>query len=59
MGVPKKRRSYTRRHKRRTHHALKTVTLATCTNCGEPVMPHRICPHCNFYRGKRVALSED
>ncbi|MBI1861100.1 MAG: 50S ribosomal protein L32 [Deltaproteobacteria bacterium] len=59
MGVPKKRRSYTRRHKRRSHHACGTVSLAKCTNCGEPVAPHRMCPNCNFYKGKLIEAVKD
>ena len=54
MGVPKKRRSYTRRLKRRSHHALAKQSLVNCSNCGEPTLPHRVCPHCSYYKGKQV-----
>lgn len=52
MGVPKKRRSYTRKKKRRSHQALDQVSLVKCSNCGEPKLPHRICPSCHYYKGK-------
>lgn len=59
MGVPKKRHSLTRRLKRRSHHALTKACLVTCSNCGEPTLPHRVCPHCNYYKGKRALNVED
>jgi large subunit ribosomal protein L32 len=59
VGVPKKRRSYTRRHLKRAHHALGKISLVTCTNCGEPTLPHRVCPHCNHYKGKLAFPVED
>ena len=59
MAVPKKGRSYTRQHKRRSHLALKKVTLVNCTNCGEPTLPHRMCPNCNSYKGKQILAPKD
>ncbi len=29
-------------------------TLVSCTNCGNKIMRHRVCPKCGFYRGKQV-----
>lgn len=59
MAVPKKRRSYTRRHKRRSHHALGKVNYVNCPQCGDPTLPHRVCPNCNMYKGKRILAVED
>ncbi len=59
MGVPKKKRSYTRRHLRRANHALKQVNLSSCSNCGEQQQPHRICSNCGYYKGKRILNVED
>lgn len=59
MAVPKKRRSYMRRHTRRAHHALKSINLSPCPNCKEPALPHRACPSCHTYKGKRVVNVED
>lgn len=58
MAVPKKRRSYTRRHKRRANHALVAVNYAKCAECGEPVLAHRVCAQCGMYKGKRVLIVE-
>ena len=58
MAVPKKRRSYTRRHKRRANHALEQVNYVKCAQCGEPTLPHRICGGCGMYKGKRILTIE-
>ncbi len=57
MGVPKKRTSKMRRDRRRAaNNSLKTaVQVVKCANCGAPTVPHRICPACGFYDGKKVA----
>jgi large subunit ribosomal protein L32 len=57
MGVPKKRTSKMRRDRRRAgNNKLKTgVQVIKCANCAAPTMPHRICPACGFYNGKKVA----
>ena len=54
MAVPKKRTSHSRKGKRRSHLALKKISLAKCPECGEPALPHRVCPSCNRYKGKLV-----
>ncbi|MFO0597651.1 MAG: 50S ribosomal protein L32 [Myxococcaceae bacterium] len=57
MGVPKKRTSKMRRDKRRSaNNKLKSpVQLNACANCGAAVQPHRVCPSCGFYKGKKVS----
>lgn len=59
MGVPKKRRSIMKKRMRRAHHALTRLSLSKCPNCGEPALPHRVCSHCNMYKGKKVLDLED
>ena len=36
------------------------VDLATvaCPNCGEPHMPHRVCPECGYYKNRTVVAVE-
>ena len=50
------RMRHTRAHtaNRRSHHALKAPTLATCTNCGSHHRPHHMCQDCGFYKGRVV-----
>ena len=54
MPNPKRRHSRARRDKRRAHDALVAVSLSDCPNCHEKKLPHRVCPHCGFYRGRLV-----
>lgn len=54
MAVPKKRTSKQRKRKRRTHYKAEPVTVHSCPNCGDPKVPHRVCPTCGHYRGEAV-----
>jgi large subunit ribosomal protein L32 len=47
---------HTRAHtaNRRSHHALKTPTVAACSNCGASHRPHHMCLECGFYKGRQV-----
>ena len=54
MPNPKRRRSKTRTAKRRTGDALKPKSLSECPQCHEKKAPHRICPHCGYYRQRQV-----
>lgn len=54
MAVPKKKTSKSRRDMRRAHHALKTVNVAECPNCGEIKRPHHVCGSCGHYDGREV-----
>lgn len=54
MAVPKKRTSKQRKRKRRTHYKAETPQTDTCPNCGDPKLPHHVCPTCGHYRGEAV-----
>lgn len=54
MAVPKKKTSKSKRNMRRSHHALKTVSLVECANCGEKKRPHHLCEACGHYNGREV-----
>lgn len=54
MPNPKRRHSAQRRDKRRTHDKATIPTLSTCSNCGAPVLQHRVCGECGYYRGKQA-----
>ena len=58
MAVPKKRTSKQRKRKRRTHYKAEPVTVGTCPKCGDPKVPHRICPSCGYYRDVAVLQIE-
>ncbi len=57
--MPHPRFSQTRTAKRRTHDALETRQLSTCSNCGAAVMYHHVCPECGYYRGKLAIAKGD
>ncbi len=52
MPHPTRRFSKTRTLKRRTHDKATDPTISVCSNCGAPVLYHRVCPECGYYRGK-------
>lgn len=54
MPNPKRRHSKRRGRLRRTHYKLEATELSKCTQCGKSRIPHRICPHCGYYKGKQV-----
>lgn len=54
MANPKRRHSKARRDKRRAHDAMKVPALTVCPNCQEKILPHRVCPHCGYYKGEQV-----
>jgi large subunit ribosomal protein L32 len=54
MANPKRRHSKARRNKRRSHDALSAPSSSLCSNCGEVKLPHRVCGHCGYYRGREV-----
>ena len=58
MPNPKRRHSKARKNKRRTHDFITPPPLGECPNCHEPKPPHRVCPHCGYYRGRPVVAVE-
>jgi len=54
MPHPKRKISTTRRDKRRTHYKAEAPTLSLCSHCGAPVLYHRVCNECGYYRGKQA-----
>jgi large subunit ribosomal protein L32 len=54
MAVPKRRTSKSRKGMRRSHWKLSTPAIATCSHCGQVVMPHRVCPNCGYYKGRKI-----
>ncbi|MBX5496107.1 MAG: 50S ribosomal protein L32 [Bryobacteraceae bacterium] len=54
MPNPKRRHSKRRTSTRRAHDGLAKPILSECSNCHEPKLPHRVCPHCGKYKGREV-----
>ena len=58
MPNPKRRHSKARRDSRRAHDHLTAPGKSECPNCHEPRLPHRVCPHCGYYKGRPVYAVE-
>jgi len=56
MALPKKKVSKSRRDKRRANWKLEAPALVVCPQCHEPKAPHRACPKCGFYRGRKAIM---
>jgi len=54
MPNPKRRHSKSRTRQRRAHDALTAPQTVTCPECDSPRLPHRVCPKCGFYNGRKV-----
>lgn len=52
MPHPKHRMSKQRTAKRRTHDKAIAPTISICSNCSSPVLYHRVCPECGYYKGQ-------
>jgi large subunit ribosomal protein L32 len=59
MPNPKRRHSKQRTAKRRTHDALKPISVGQCPQCHEAKEPHHVCLHCGFYAGRQVQAVEE
>ncbi|MCD4781027.1 MAG: 50S ribosomal protein L32 [Candidatus Omnitrophica bacterium] len=58
MAHPKRQHSKQRSRKRRTHDNLDTPQLGQCSHCSKPILPHRVCPFCGYYKGQPVMEAE-
>ena len=58
MAVPKRRTSHARQGKRRSHQHLTPIQVQYCPNCGEPVLPHRVCANCGQYRNREIVKAK-
>lgn len=55
MAVPKRRTSRAKRDMRRANHDRVTApNLIPCPNCGDSMVPHRVCPACGHYKGREI-----
>lgn len=59
MGVPKKRKTVSKRNQRRSHDFLEATTVIYCSNCGSKIQPHHVCMECGQYRGKTIFEVKD
>lgn len=56
MALPMRKHCRARRDKSRMHWRLTLPGLSKCPQCGKPVLPHRVCLGCGYYRGRQVLV---
>jgi large subunit ribosomal protein L32 len=54
MAVPKRKTSKSKIRMRKRSHSKPFVATTTCSQCGAPAQPHRVCAACGSYRGRQV-----
>jgi large subunit ribosomal protein L32 len=59
FAVPFRKVSKTRKRMRRAHNAMEMPGVTKCSNCGEVIKPHRVCPKCGNYKGKEVVVKTE
>jgi large subunit ribosomal protein L32 len=59
MAVPKQKQSHSRTNKRRSQHKVEAPTWNPCPQCHSPRLPHRVCPECGYYGGRKVVADSD
>jgi large subunit ribosomal protein L32 len=58
MGLPAKRRTSRSKRERNAHAFLVGKTTTVCDSCKAEILPHRACPFCGNYKGKKALNTE-
>jgi large subunit ribosomal protein L32 len=58
MAVPKKKQSKTRTAKRRANWKAQPTSFASCPQCKQPKLSHRVCANCGYYAGRQAVEVE-
>lgn len=56
---PKKRHSRARQGKRRAAIKLSVSKTVVCPNCQAPIVPHKVCRKCGYYKGKMIIKKKE
>ncbi|VAX37950.1 hypothetical protein MNBD_UNCLBAC01-424 [hydrothermal vent metagenome] len=56
MAHPKRQHSRQRQRKRRTHYKATIANFASCSQCEKPILSHRICPFCGYYKDQQILV---
>ncbi|MFQ5834379.1 MAG: 50S ribosomal protein L32 [bacterium] len=59
MGVPKKRRSKSRKRSRVSQWKTVSPILVACPQCKAPILPHFACPKCGYYKGRQAFIVKE
>ncbi len=55
MAVQQTKKSRSRKGMRRSHDRVALPTIVNCS-CGEPTVPHSVCPSCGEYKGRKIVI---
>ncbi|MBO6137119.1 MAG: 50S ribosomal protein L32 [Lachnospiraceae bacterium] len=55
---PKNKSSKGRRDSRRANWKMSTMNLVACPNCGNLMLPHRVCKNCGTYNKKEIVTTD-
>lgn len=59
MSLQKYKSSKARSRSRRAQYLkLSKPNITPCPNCSSLKLPHRVCPECGFYNGKKVIIKK-
>ena len=58
MAVQQNKKSRSRKGMRRSHDRVAIPAVIYCS-CGEPTVPHCVCPNCGTYKGRQVVAKTD
>jgi large subunit ribosomal protein L32 len=58
VAVPKHKTSKARTKHRKAQWKGTPPTYATCPQCHQPKLPHRVCPNCGYYHGRQATAVE-
>ena len=60
MANPKVKlsRSRVRRSRNNVERLFEYGTMSKCPNCGATKLPHRACPKCGYYKGRKYFEEE-
>ena len=58
MAVQQNKKSRSRKGMRRSHDRVAIPAVIYCA-CGEPTVPHCVCPSCGTYKGRQVVAKSE
>ncbi|MBH52441.1 MAG: 50S ribosomal protein L32 [Chloroflexi bacterium] len=53
-ALPKKQLSKSKQRSRASHYKSKASSVNKCSRCNSPVLSHRVCPSCGWYKDRYV-----
>jgi len=60
MALPKRKTSKSRCNMRKANYLkLDSQNHSKCPQCNEPKLPHRVCIHCGFYKGREIIPQDE